>query len=402
MTTTPSRSGGTERAGGRIGLPLAIAFATSVASVSGVSLLYPTLPVIARDLDVGESSIGLVIAAYTLPAIFLAPLFGMIADMKGRRWLLIAGLVIFALAGAAASLAPTFSWLVALRAVQGIGFSMITPLTIVLISDLCTEENELTAQGQKVVLDRIAMITLPILGGALAALSWRWAYVPFILVLVLGVMAWAWMPETKPPGRIEARSYFTATWTALRLPRIRLGLCVGFLRFFLDYGLFIYLPLLMGLRLEASAATIGAVLAASAAGSIVTAATVGKIARRHASETLLGIAFLSCGLGLLAMGLQVEMWTITAASFAFGLGNGLISPLQKSLLTRNAPQQLRGGVISVDRVIQQIAKSLAPALIGLALLAIQLEVIFVALGLFAIAGASAILWSGRAAHVPAR
>ncbi len=376
-------------------VPLAIAFAASVASVSGVSLIYPALPVIARDLDVGESQIGLVIAAYTLPAIVLAPLFGMIADIKGRRWLLIIGLAIFAIAGAAAALAPSFGWLLALRAMQGIGFSMITPLTIVLISDLLHEDQELKAQGQKVVIDRVAMILLPIIGGALAAVSWRWVYAPFLLVLLLAVAAWIWMPETKAPGEIDRSRYFSDTWAALGLPRIRLGLCVGFLRFFLDYGLFIYLPLLIGLRLGLSAVTIGWVLAASAAGAIVTAASVGWIARQQTPERLLALAFLACGLGLLAMGLHVELWTITAASFAFGLGNGLISPMQKSLLTRNAPVQLRGGVISVDRVIQQFAKSLAPALIGVLLLVIRLETVFVLLGLVGIAGALALARAER-------
>lgn len=394
MTAPTTSSASTRNPPANWRLPLAITFAASVASVSGVSLLYPALPVIARDLDVGESSIGLVIAAYTLPAVVLAPLFGMIADMKGRRWLLIIGLVIFAVAGAAAALAPSFNWLLALRVVQGIGFSMITPLTIVLISDLLHEDRELGAQGQKVVIDRVAMIALPVLGGLLAALSWRWAHAPYLLVLPLAWAAWMWMPETKTPGKIEARQYFTDTWAALGLARIRLGLFVGFLRFFLDYGLFIYLPLLLGLRLNASTATIGWVLAASALGSIVTAANVGAIARRQTAERLLALAFLMCGLGLIAMGLKVELWTIAAASFAFGLGNGLISPLQKSLLTRNAPAQLRGGVISVDRVIQQVAKSLAPALIGLALLTIQLEVVFVVLGVIAVAGALALAWAG--------
>ena len=333
-----------------------------------------------------------------LPAVVLAPVFGMIADLRGRRWLLICGLAIFALAGAAAALAPSFSWLLTLRAVQGVGFSMITPLTIVLISDLLPPEQELGAQGQKVVIDRVAMISLPIVGGVLAAVSWRWAYAPFLLVLPLGWAAWAWMPETREPGTTHAGRYFSETWAALGVPRIRLGLVAGFLRFFLDYGMFIYLPLLLAMRLGASAATIGGVLAASAAGAIVTAASVGRIARRGTPEWLLALAFASCGLGLLAMGMRVELWTVTAAAFAIGLGNGLISPLQKSLLTRNAPLQLRGGVISVDRVVQQVAKSLSPALIGLALLMVSLETVFVALGVASLAGALALAWSGRGAE----
>ena len=74
--------------------------------------------------------------------------------------------------------------------------------------------------------------------------------------------------------------------------------------------------------------------------------------------------------------LHPPIWLVGVAVFIFGMANGLISPLQKSLLTRNTQPALRGGVISVDRVIQQIAKSLAPAMMGLLLLVAELEVVF--------------------------
>ena len=70
------------------------------------------------------------------------------------------------------------------------------------------------------------------------------------------------------------------------------------------------------------------------------------------------------------------LWLIAIGMFLFGLGNGLISPLQKSLMTRRTPPELRGGVIAVDRVIQQVAKSAAPALLGLLLLIAPLEALF--------------------------
>ncbi len=69
----------------------------------------------------------------------------------------------------------------------------------------------------------------------------------------------------------------------------------------------------------------------------------------------------------------------------YGMGNGMISPLQKSVLTRNAPPELRGGVISLDRLLQQIAKSLAPAAMGLLLLVADVTAVFWALGLLSLA-----------------
>ena len=378
----------------RLRLALAIAFATSVASLSGVSLLYPILPLMAGDLGVDESRIGLLIAAFTLPAVFLAPLFGVLADLKGRRWLLIGGLAVFAVCGAAGAFAPSFEWLLALRFLQGIGVSAITPLTIVLISDLLPEEKELKAQGHKVVIDRIAMIALPLMAGAIAVVSWRYTLLTWLAVLPLALAAWAWMPETRAEGSISLSTYLKDTAGALTLSRVRLGFLVGFLRFFLDYGMFIYLPLLLGLRLNASPVTIGWVLALTAAGAIFTAASVGRIAAWQPAPRLLTGAFIACGASLATMGLWVDLRSASIAAFVFGLGNGLISPLQKSLLTRSAPAQLRGGVISVDRVIQQIAKSLSPALIGLALLAISLETVFLSLGAVGLAGAAAIALSG--------
>src|ERR1700693_3850331 len=122
---------------------LALAFAASVAVSGGGSLLYSVLPVLAADLAVAPARIGLVMAAFTAPAVVLAPLFGMIADLRGRRWILIFGLALFGLAGSAAGLAPSYSWLLALRALQGVGMSALSPLTIVLISDLVPENREI-------------------------------------------------------------------------------------------------------------------------------------------------------------------------------------------------------------------------------------------------------------------
>ena len=76
-------------------------------------MLYPVLPVLAADLRVDDARIGLAMAAYTAPAIVLAPLFGIIADLHGRRWMLIFGLALFGLArqrGGARAVVTTGCW----------------------------------------------------------------------------------------------------------------------------------------------------------------------------------------------------------------------------------------------------------------------------------------------------
>jgi ACDE family multidrug resistance protein len=356
--------------------PLAVAFATSIAAVSGATLLYPVLPVLAADLKVDEAQIGLVMAAFTAPAIVLAPLFGIMADLYGRRWLLVFGLAVFGLAGAAVAAAPSYEWVLILRAIQGIGASALLPLTIVLISDILPDDREIRGQGIKVALDRVAMIVLPLIGGALAILSWRAAFVPFLLIVALALAAYLWMPETNKGEHDSLKDYLARTSRAIREPRLTLAFATGFLRFFLDYGLYTYLPIIAALRYGASPAAIGILIAVSAVGSIITAISIGRIYGRVATETLLALAFFASALGVGLPAVGAPVWLIAIGMFLFGLGNGLISPLQKSLMTRRTPPELRGGVIAVDRVIQQIAKSAAPALLGALLLVAPLEMLF--------------------------
>jgi MFS transporter, ACDE family, multidrug resistance protein len=371
--------------------PLAIAFATSIAAVSGATLLYPVLPVLAADLKVEEAEIGLVMAAFTAPAIVLAPLFGILADLYGRRWLLIFGLALFGLGGGAAAWAPSYEWVLILRAIQGVGASALLPLTIVLIGDILPDDREIRGQGIKVALDRVSMILLPLVGGALAILSWRAAFVPFFLIVLLALAAYLWMPETGQPGQDSLREYLARTSRAIREPRLTLAFATGFLRFFLDYGLYTYLPIIVALRYGASPAVIGFLIAVSAVGSIITAISIGRVYGRVATEKLLALAFLvsAIGVGLPAVG--APLWLIGIGLFLFGLGNGLISPLQKSLMTRRTPPALRGGVIAVDRVIQQVAKSAAPALLGAMLLIAPLEALFWIMCAMSVAGTLALI-----------
>ena len=68
--------------------------------------------------------------------------------------------------------------------------------------------------------------------------------------------------------------------------------------------------------------------------------------------------------------------TIAPVLILYGLANGVISPMQKSLLTQNAPLELRGGVISLDRLTQQVAKTAGVSGIGLLLGVMEMPTLF--------------------------
>ncbi|OGQ79274.1 MAG: hypothetical protein A3F90_02625 [Deltaproteobacteria bacterium RIFCSPLOWO2_12_FULL_60_19] len=360
---------------------LTLVFASSMALMMGVNFIQPGLPAMIEPLGISDSALSLVMTVYTGPAIILAPLFGIVADLYGRRLLLAGGLLLFGFSGAAIAFAPTFGWVLILRAVQGIGFSAVIPLTVVLIGDLLEGDNEVGGQGLKVFLDRVAYLVFPPLGGILAAIAWFWPFVLYILVVPLGLMVLLWMPETK--GSVNS-----GTWTYLgymlrltRHPRLLVAFSAGFLRFFLDYGFLTYFPLFLVRSHGISTATAGLLYAFFAAGAMLTSSQAGRLATGHDKARLLFLAFVVSGIALVAVPFMPGVWLVGTALFFYGLANGVISPMQKSLLTQNTPPELRGGIVSFDRLLQEVSKTVSTSVVGLLLLMAELSTIFWLLGL---------------------
>jgi predicted MFS family arabinose efflux permease len=359
---------------------LVVAFATSIASTMGAQLVFPVLPPMMEQLEVSESAIGLVVAVYALPMIFLTPLAGAIADLHGRRPLLFGGLLLFGLAGAAVSVAPSFEWVIALRALQGVGAAAITSLTIVLLGDLVAGHQESGAQGLKVFLDRIGLFLIPLLAGILAVVSWRLPWLLYAASIPVAFLGLAWLPETRPREHSSVRRYLGGFASIGRRPRLLVAFCAGFLRFFLDYGYFTYLPIYLASTRGTSPATVGLLFGFFAVGAMLTASQVGRLARGHDVTHLVFVGFALAGTSVLVVPFLPATLLVGPSLFVYGLGNGLISPLQKSLLTQNAPTEVRAGVVSLDRVVQQIAKASAPAAMGLLLLVADVTAVFWVLG----------------------
>ena len=359
---------------------LTLVYASSVALMMGVNFIQPALPALTAPFGVSDSELAWVMTVYTAPAIFLSPIFGVIADLYGRRLLLGWGLVLFGLSGGAIALAPTFGWLLALRAIQGIGFSAVIPLTIVLIGDLLEGDQEIGGQGLKVFLDRVGYFILPPLGGLLATIAWFWPFVVYLIVVPVGVAALLWMPETKSAAHDDSWKYLKDIARLTRHPRLMIAFSAGFLRFFLDYGFLTYFPLFLVRTHGISTGVAGALYVFFAVGAMATSSQAARIAAGRDKARLLFAAFVVSGVALVAVPFLPEVWSVGGALFFYGLANGVISPMQKSLMTQNAPLELRGGIISFDRLIQQVSKTVSTTVVGLLLVATELPTIFWMLG----------------------
>jgi predicted MFS family arabinose efflux permease len=364
---------------------LNLVYGTSVALVMGVNFIQPALPALIQPFALSDAALGLVMTALTAPAIFLAPVFGVIADLFGRRLLLAWGLIVYGVFGAAMALAPTFEWLLAFRALQGVAYSAVTPLTIVLIGDLLEGDHEIGGQGLKVFLDRVGYMVLPPLGGMLATIAWFWPFTVYFLTVPLGIAAFFWLPETRGKRKSGTQRYLGDMLRLARHPRLLIAFSAGFLRFFLDYGFLTFFPLFIVRTHGVSTATAGVLYVFFAIGAMLTSSQAGRIAAGRDKAQLLFLAFLVSGIAVIAVPFIAGVWLVGSALFFYGLANGVISPMQKSLLTQNAPAELRGGVVSVDRLIQQVSKTAATSIVGLLLVVMELPAIFWFMGILSLA-----------------
>src|SRR5882724_1416834 len=134
-----------------------------------------------------------VINAYALVLAVLLITAGRLGDLLGQRKMFFAGVVVFTLASAACGLAPGAGWLVAFRAVQGLGAAVLMPQTLAILTTVFPPERRGAAFGIWGAVAGVATIAGPTLGGLLVT-AFDWRYIFFInlpigvIVILLGIV----------------------------------------------------------------------------------------------------------------------------------------------------------------------------------------------------------------------
>jgi len=124
------------------------------------------LPVIKRSLGASLSSLEWTVNGYTLTFAVLLLTGAALGDRFGRRRMLVIGLTIFTAGSAAAALAPGMGWLIAARALQGVGGAFVTPLTLTILSAAVPPERRGLALGAWGGIAGLAVAIGPLVGGA--------------------------------------------------------------------------------------------------------------------------------------------------------------------------------------------------------------------------------------------
>jgi EmrB/QacA subfamily drug resistance transporter len=150
------------------------------------------LSTIRRDFGASVEQLEWTVNSYNLSFAVLLITAAALGDRFGRRRFYAIGLALFALSSAACALAPDVGWLIAGRAVQGMGAALILPLGLALLSATFPAEKRGAAIGIFSAITGLAVASGPLVGGAVVeGISWEWIFwvnvpigllaVPFVL-----------------------------------------------------------------------------------------------------------------------------------------------------------------------------------------------------------------------------
>lgn len=197
------------------GVVLAIVLVSYFMIVLDNSIIFTALPEISGAMNLTPSALSWVQDAYTLVFGGLLLLGARAGDLLGRQRVFVIGLALFGVASLLVGLAQTGTWIIAARALQGVGAAIVAPSSLALITATFpagpARTRAVAAYGTTAGLGAsVGMVG----GGALAALvSWRAGFfvnVPIAIVMI--VLALRFLPtQTTRAGRFDVVGAITST-----------------------------------------------------------------------------------------------------------------------------------------------------------------------------------------------
>jgi EmrB/QacA subfamily drug resistance transporter len=187
----------------RKGLALLLLAAAQFVVVLDASIVNVALPSMGRDLHFSQQNLSWVVNAYTLVFGGFLLLGGRMADLLGRRRLFVAGLILFSAASLAGGLAQSPGWLIAARAVQGLGGAILSPAALSIITTTFAEGAERNrAMGVWGAVAGSGGAAGVLFGGLLTEYAgWEWVlFVNVPIGLLVAFFANRVLPESRTTG----------------------------------------------------------------------------------------------------------------------------------------------------------------------------------------------------------
>ena len=399
----------------------AVAVTLLLASL-GQTIVSTALPVIVGQLG-GLDHLTWVVIAYLLSSTVVAPIYGKLGDLFGRKIVLQAAIIIFLIGAVLSAMATSMTFLIIARAIQGLGGGGLMVVAMTVVADIIPPRQRGKVQGLFGAVFGVATVIGPLAGGFIVEhLSWQWI---FLINLPLGVLALAVIAlALKPRGErvkhsidyagfvllsggltafVLATSLGGNTWPWLSVqiiglivfavaalgaflwvesraaePVLPLSLfrnntfavtsAVGFLVGMAMFGSITFLPMYLQLAKGISPTDSALQLVPMMVGLIGASMTSGFIMTRTGRYKLLptlATAVLTIGLLLLAnMQLDTPAWLVAIYMFLVGAGIGPVNSVSVTATQNAVPREVVGTATAGTTLFRQIGGSIGVSIFG--------------------------------------
>jgi MFS family permease len=349
---------------------VAVFFISGVAAL-GTNAVPVTLPGVGNAFALTETQIGLVMSVFSRAVLGALPVVSILADIYGRRPVVIPSLLLLGLSGLATLAVSSYLPLLALRAIQGITFAGTLPLTTTLTGDLYTGAAGSTAQGMRSGLNGLASAVAPVVAGVLTAVAWQYPFVLFALAVPVAGVVYRYYPETvevqsnETTGRIrsEIGEYWRSVWNAADS---KLGVLIagGFTLFFLKGGFRTFLPVFVVSELGLTATAAGTILGVYGGTRVLVSPLSGTVMARLGRKRTMVVTTCIAAIGMAAIPFALSLWTVGVATVGYAVGEALLNPVVNDAVAAFAADDQRAGIMSGLQVLKNVGLTAAPVVMG--------------------------------------
>lgn len=353
---------------------LLVLFVVAFVDMVGVTMIIPLLPFYATKYGASATTVGVIVSAFSLAQLLMAPAWGRVSDRHGRRPVIAVGLVVTAIGYATFALAGSVAALLVARLVQGMGGGTIGVVQAY-VADVSAPSERTKSLGWLSAVTSLGAVLGPAIGSVLVRAGGQplagWGAAGF--VLLVAAFGWNFLRESREEiahtgeHPIQARAALTRVTTHWRDPAPRLiwTYAIGIGAF---YGIIPLVPLLLGERFGITEASIGYfIMYLAGVGVLMRSFALGPLVRRLGEPRLARFGVLSLAAGLAATALP-DGWPALAAGFTLmPVGTACLFPAVTSLLSQVVRGSERGLWLGIQQTYGGITRVAFPILGGLAI-----------------------------------
>lgn len=354
-----------------------VAFVTSF----GAHVVAVNLPVYAKQVGAGAFVIGLLIAVYDFAELGAKPVFGIIADRRGMKTTMLAGIAVFSLASLSFLILPP-SLLLLVRFLQGLGAAALSITSAALVADYFPESRG-RAFGIYNAIKGAGYVLSPIVGGAIV---WASSFsMIFVACFAVGALAFGLCLALPRPGRdLELEDdddafSFRVFVEAVRDRALRPWYAIIVVNMFLVGILFGFLPVYV-YSLGYDQLRNGLIVASATASYLLVQPLAGMLADRVEPVKVMLAGLVPSSLGVLVIPFT-SGFGLVAACVVGGIGVGTVWTNSDAMVSQLAPSGRTASALGVAGSFKELGDMLGPLLIGALTQAFGLKVSFVTCGL---------------------